>query len=247
MTLIVAAYFALTVRADPANGVLAFLSVANLTQMLPYFAPLAILAAAEVFLMINGEIDLSIGGVIVFAPYLLHQIAIVHLGLVPSLVLALVACGGIGAVNGLLVAVVGVNSFIATLGTLFTFGGLTLVISGAEQLNVPGARGPGNLDTFASMFGGGTYSELLWAFGIVSVMQLALTRRRWGIYTVAVGSNRFAAAAAGVPVRRIPIGNFIVCVTLAGFMGILETVRDQTITPGSDTTAILLTWRSWPR
>jgi ABC-type xylose transport system permease subunit len=59
VTLLVAAYFAVTVRADPAHGVLPFLSIGNLTQMLPYFAPLAILAAGEVFLMINGEIDLS--------------------------------------------------------------------------------------------------------------------------------------------------------------------------------------------
>ena len=42
--------------------------------LLPYFAPFAILAAGEVFLMINGEIDLSIGAVYPFAPFLFYEI-----------------------------------------------------------------------------------------------------------------------------------------------------------------------------
>ncbi len=52
--------------------------------------------------------------------------------------------------------------------------------------------------TFAQIFGGGTYSELFWAIGIVIVLQLVLSFTRWGIYTVAVGGNRLGASEAGV-------------------------------------------------
>ena len=45
----------------------------NFKTLLPYFAPFAILAAGEVFLMINGEIDLSIGAVYLFAPFMFHE------------------------------------------------------------------------------------------------------------------------------------------------------------------------------
>ena len=51
------------------------------------------------------------------------------------------------------------------------------------------------------MFGAGTYSELIWALVIVAIMHVLLVRTRWGVHTVAVGSNRIAAAEAGVRVR----------------------------------------------
>ena len=57
--------------------------------------------------------------------------------------------------------------------------------------------------TFAKIFGGGTYSELIWALVIVVVLQLVLTLTRWGIYTVAVGGNRLGAAEAGIRVRLV--------------------------------------------
>ena len=66
ITIVVAAYFAVTTDA--------FLTWENFKTLLPYFAPFAILAAGEVFLMINGEIDLSIGAVYLFAPFLFYEI-----------------------------------------------------------------------------------------------------------------------------------------------------------------------------
>jgi simple sugar transport system permease protein len=174
-------------------------------------------------------------------PYLFYRLAHAGVPLVPSLLIVLVIAAGLGLVNGFLVAVVGVNSFIATLGTLFTFEGLTLLMTNTQEFITPGTNVLSDrLSTFASVFGGGTYSELGWAVGIVAVMQIVLRMRRWGVYTIAVGSNRLAAAEAGVPVRAVLFGNFVICSTLAGLVGILETVRDQTITPGADTTAILL-------
>ena len=53
-------------------------SSTDIKTLLPYFAPFAILAAGEVFLMINGEIDLSIGGVYLFAPFLYYKLANGH-------------------------------------------------------------------------------------------------------------------------------------------------------------------------
>jgi simple sugar transport system permease protein len=133
--------------------------------------------------------------------------------------------------------VLNVNSFIATLGTLFTLQGLTLIVSHAENLTMPGApttnpnTGQSVSTTFGSVFGAGTYSELVWAIVIVVALQLVLTRTRWGLHTIAVGSNRVASAEAGVKVRLVLIRNFVLCASLAGFVGILEAVRSSTITP----------------
>lgn len=231
VTILLAVYFAVTLPSS-SN----FVSVSNLQNLLPYFAPYAILAAGEVFLMINGEIDLSIGGVYLFAPLMFYEIVHGGIPLLPALVLTIVIAAVIGLVNGIVTAVVGVNSFIATLGTLFTLSGLTLIVSHAEQLTMPGSAvtstATGNhIGTFASIFGAGTYSELIWAIAIVVVLQLALTRTRWGLHTIAAGSNRIAAAEAGVKVRWVLIRNFMVCSACAGLVGVFESMRTQSISP----------------
>jgi simple sugar transport system permease protein len=145
----------------------------------------------------------------------------------------------IGMFNGLAVSVVGISSFVATLGTLFTLDGLTLIISHATQVTTPGTSVV-KVGTFAQIFGGGTYSELFWAVGIVVILQVVLSFTRWGLYTVAVGGNRLGAAEAGVRTRVVLTRNFVLCAGLAGFVGILEAVRAVTTTPDpSGSNAIL--------
>jgi simple sugar transport system permease protein len=245
VTLVVAIYFALNTSS--------FLTTANFKTLLPYFAPFAILGAGEVFVMILGEIDLSIGAMYLFAPYLFYKFnTSVGLPLVPSVIVALIACMAVGAVNGFFVAIVGISSFVTTLGTLFTFEGLTLIISHGEPKETPGAQvhattrqvshvvnghhitlpeQVNHISTFAKIFGGGVYSELIWAVAIVIVLQVVLTFTRWGLYTVAVGSNKLGAAEAGVGVRLVTVRNFILCATTGGLVGILEAVRSGTVQP----------------
>jgi simple sugar transport system permease protein len=239
VTVLLTVYFAVTVSQ--------FFTGTNFQTLLQYFTWLSILAAGEVFLMINGEIDLSIGGVYLFAPLVFYEIVGGGIPLLPALILTIIVCMGVGLVNGIITAVFNVNSFITTLGTLFTLEGLTLIISHAEQLTMPGspttnpATGGTELSTFGSVFGAGTYSELVWALIVIAVMQVALTRTRWGLHTIAVGSNRVAAAEAGVRVRFVLIRNFVVCSTFAGFVGVLEAVRSSSITPDpSASNSILL-------
>lgn len=208
-----------------------FLTVSSIDALLPYFAPFAIMAAGEVFVMINGEIDLSVGAVYLITPFIFYKLNVdVGLPLVPAMIGALIVAMLIGMVNGLAVAVVGISSFVATLGTLFTLGGLTLIISHATQVTTPGTSVV-TVGTFAQIFGAGTYSELFWAVGIVLLLQIVLSLTRWGVYTVAVGGNRLGAAEAGVRTKVVITRNFVLCAGLAGFVGILEAVRVSSATP----------------
>src|SRR5919199_5748152 len=104
ITIIAAIYFALATDR--------FATGDNFKSLLPYFAPVAILAAGEVYLMINGEIDLSIGAVYLFAPFMFYEFHNAGLPLIPALILAMVACMVIGLINGIFTAVIGINSFI---------------------------------------------------------------------------------------------------------------------------------------
>jgi simple sugar transport system permease protein len=208
-----------------------FLTTSSLQALLPFFAPFAIMAAGEVFVMINGEIDLSVGAVYLFTPFIFFKLnASVGLPLIPALIGALLVSCLVGLFNGLVISTVGISSFVTTLGTLFTLDGLTLIISHASQVTAPGTSVV-SVPTFAQIFGGGTYSELFWAIGITIILQVVLSLSRWGIYTVSVGGNRLGAAEAGVRTRRVLTGNFVMCALLAGFVGILEAVRSSSITP----------------
>jgi simple sugar transport system permease protein len=244
VTLLVAIYFSLTTST--------FLTSSSFTTLLPFFAPFAILGAGEVFVMILGEIDLSIGATYLFAPFLYYKLAVAGIPHVPCVLIALAGCMVVGFINGFFTAVVGISSFVTTLGMLFTLEGLTLIISHGEPVGMPGAEVTSttvsvhhvingahivltetvnHVSTFAKVLGEGTYSELIWAIVIVVVGQIVLTFTRWGLYTVAVGSNKLAAAEAGVWVRLVTIRNFILCATAGGFVGILEAVRASSVQP----------------
>jgi simple sugar transport system permease protein len=224
----------------------------NLISLLPYFAPFAILAAGEVMLMVAGEIDLSIGSVFLFAPLMFYQFDLLGLPLVVNLILALACCAVIGLINGFFCEVIGVSSFITTLGMLLGLGGLVLIISNAQPVAMPGAevtsrtvnvtevvngqeitlqQKVNEVGTFAKIFGAGAYSELVWALLVVVAVQVLLTLTRWGTYTIAVGGNRLGASEAGINVRLTVIRNFVLCSLLAGFVGILEATRSSTVTP----------------
>jgi simple sugar transport system permease protein len=244
ITLIVAIYFSLNTSS--------FFTGANFKTLLPYFAPFAILAAGEVFVMILGEIDLSIGATYLFAPFLFYKLANAGFPLVPGVIVALIACMAVGAVNGFFTAIVGINSFVTTLGMLLTFEGLSLIISHGQPVATPGAavtssthnvthvvnghhivlpETVNHIGTFAKIFGGGIYSELIWALAIVVALQVVLTFTRWGLYTVAIGSNKLGAAEAGVKVRLVIIRNFILCSLTSGLVGIFEAVRATSVQP----------------
>src|SRR2546421_11399645 len=79
VTIIVAVYFSVNTST--------FFTGSNFKTLLPYFAPLAILGAGEVFVMILGEIDLSIGAMYMFAPIVFYKFDTAGLGLVPSVIL----------------------------------------------------------------------------------------------------------------------------------------------------------------
>ncbi len=207
-----------------------FFTGSNFKQLLPYFCFLAIMGAGQVFVMTLGEIDLSIGALYLFTPFVYWKLTQAGIPLVPSVVLALVVAAVAGSVNGFFTAYVGIPSFVVTLAMLFFLDGLTLIISHSEQISTPGTSVV-HTGTFASVFGAGTYSELIWALVIVGILQVVLSFTRWGIYTVATGGNRLGAAEAGVRTRLVLVRNFMLCATTAGLAGILEAVRTSSMTP----------------
>ena len=204
-----------------------------------------IIVLTVVMLMINGEFDLSVGAILAMGGYIFGTLSVgdttlfslVRIGapLPPllALVIALAGCAALGAVNGLIVTTARIPSFIATLGTLFIFlwlvslysgnqsfeatreemqrASLYLLVSGRLRDFIDGIAGPlGNLRV-----------SVFWMVALALVMQVVLTRTRFGNQIFAVGGNVQAAKAQGINVRRIKISGFALTGTFAGIAGVV--------------------------
>jgi simple sugar transport system permease protein len=204
----------------------AFLSQGNIRTLSQFAAATAIVAAGLVMVMILGEIDLSVGQAFAFAPIVMY-IAYEQFFLVLPLavVVGLLATAVIGLINGSIRVYFGVPSFVTTLGMFFLLGGLNVILTG-------GFPKPGPEESWLKQaFGAGPWSGILWCAAILLAMHLLLNYTRWGIHTFATGGNFVGAREAGIRVDRIRIGNFMLCSVLAGFAGVLEAMRIDSIDP----------------
>ena len=198
----------------------------NLSQII---APLAIIACGEVFLLICGEMDLSVGFVYGFAPFLMHYlIDFYSVPAIPAMILCLVFGLAFGYINAFITIALGVPSFIATLGTGLVLLGFTLTTSNAYPALIPdSAAGPGHwIGTYA-------WAMITWAIVLVIFFQIVLSRTKWGLHTVAVGGNILGASEAGINVKRIKYGNFMITGTLGAFVGLQVAFQTNSIDPSS--------------
>ena len=212
-----------------------FVEPDNIKNVTESMAPIALIAAGEVMLLICGEIDLAVGRVFALAPAIVWALADPdqhHLPIWIAVILALLVSAGVGLVNGVITTYLRVPSFITTLGMLFFLNGITLNLTDGSQQFMPGGS------TFKNIFGSQPLhynvwlnSEFFWALGIMLAVQFILTWTRWGLHTVATGGNLIGAAESGVNVRGIKIGNFVLANVLAGFAGIVDSTRVTTIVP----------------
>jgi len=213
----------------------AFYSGDNFKNMTETMAPIALIAAGEVMLLICREIDLSVGRVYALAPAIVYVVSSEEQYGLPISIGVIAALGFsclVGLTNGVVTTVFGVPSFITTLGMLFLLNGITLHLLEGTQVFMPGG------DLFQDIFGSQPFeyvlyfnSEFWWALGIVLFLQFVLTWTRWGLHTIATGGNPIGAAEAGVNIRAIKIGNFVLANLLAGFAGIMDSTRITTIVP----------------
>jgi len=210
-----------------ANGRSVFFTHAALVNLSVVAAPIMIIAYGEVLLLICGEIDLSVGFIYVFAPYVMYFF--VQYYDVPSvlgLILAvLVVGGGVGWLNGFLTVTLRLPSFITTLGTGFVLSGLSLTLAHGEQAPIPPS-----LVGFGKWIGSQlNFADICWAVILLLVFHVLLRNTRWGLHTIAVGGNALGAREAGVNINRIKYGNFMLTGLLGAFTGVMIAFQSNVI------------------
>ena len=212
-----------------------FYSVANIIVMVQYIAPIMVIGAGEVLMLVLAEIDLSAGQVYLTSPWFTYWFWSSGVPLGFAIVLALALSAAIGLINGLLTVRLRVPSLVVTLGTNYALFGLVLVASNYTQETMPGTSG-----TFGIVFGIGAWATILWSLGMTVAIWVLLKRTRFGLHTTAAGGNLLGAAEAGIRVWRVKIWCFVIIALASGYMGILDGIRIGSMNPGNTGLDIVL-------
>ena len=216
-----------------------FLSLSNISNILAFSVELGLIALAMTLLMTSGEFDLSVGSVFGLSAVIMWTVfnrggLPLELGFACAMSLAL--C--IGFVNGWFVTKLKIPSFLVTLGMLLLARGTALFITdgfpqgtwqAGDSLFAKILVGEFHLGSFR------VYMSLFWfalaAFG----MHYLLTRTKAGNWMQATGGNPGAARNRGVNVDGTRIALFMLSAVIAGFAGVISSIRTATANPNSGT------------
>jgi ribose transport system permease protein len=198
-----------------------FLTQGNLTSVAQQTAVINIMALGMTLVIITGGIDLSVGSILAIAG-LFGTTAMKNGYSIPFAIVIGVLVGLLcGVVNGLGVAVLKINPFIVTLGTMGIFRGLALVSSNGLPVHQvpPGFAflGEGNILGIPTV----VYILLLCAV----LMHFLLENTKLGRYAFAIGSNSAAAYYAGVPIKFHLTMVYAILGLLSGLAGMIEASR----------------------
>jgi ribose transport system permease protein len=221
-------FLGLTVQTDN------FLSADNLRNILDQQSTVLIVAAFATLVLIAGGFDVSLSAIYVLSPLVALRVEN-STGSVALTLLAGVATGLLcGLVNGLVVSIGRINSFIATLATSFIFFGFAYLVSGSSIMR------PSDLairEIAATRWLGVTTATWLSLVAVV-IAWVLLERSRFGRYVFAAGGNAEAARLAGVPVERVQAMTFALAGLAAGLAGTLNAARTLTAQAADDFTLV---------
>ena len=205
-----------------------FLSPLNLTNILVQSSIMAVIAIGMTFVIIGGGFDLSIGSTVALAGCIAAMM-IVKFGVAVGVLAGIAAGGAVGLANGVIIAKLGVNPFITTLGTMVLVRGVVYLITGGAPVGDEGL--PAAFIAFGSArFLGIHYLVWVPAF-LLLVLSVVLQATPYGRRVYATGGNREAAYLSGVPVERIIASTYAWCGVLAGVAGVMLAARLQSGQP----------------
>jgi len=198
-----------------------FMSVANFMNVLQQVAVIAIAAFGMTWVILLGEIDLSIGSIIAVAGMVGAQCFAYGMGFAPALVLTLLAGALMGFINGALTAKLLLPSFIVTVATMGIYRGLV-------SLPTNGAPAMITNDTWTAI-GGENFLGLpiiIWIVVVLFVVNhVLLSKTTFGRRAYLTGGNREAALYSGIKVDRLKISIFMISGVMAAVSGVLLSSR----------------------
>ena len=203
-----------------------FLTVDNMQNLFLQISIQGIISFGMTFTLIAGEFDMSVGSNLTLCGILFAQM-LSYTSLWLAIIVVLLVAALLGLINGFLVAKLGVCSFIGTLGTMYAYKGLALIISQGQP--VP-ARTEEVIQISNMQVGGLSIFPIIFIIvGVISAYVLMKTQFGRNIY--AVGGNAEVANNSGISVVFYKTMSFVIVGVSAGLAGILLTMRLQSATP----------------
>lgn len=197
------------------------MTLINFMNILQQVAVIAIAAFGMTWVILLGEIDLSVGSIIAVAGMVGAQCFAFGMGFVPAIALTLLAGALMGMLNGVLTAKLLLPSFIVTVATMGIYRGMV-------SLPTNGAPAMIENETWTAI---GTESFLglpiiIWVVAVLFVVnQIALSKTSFGRRAYLTGGNREAAVYSGIKVDRLKILIFMISGVMAAISGILLSSR----------------------
>jgi len=204
-----------------------FLSTTNLLNVGRQISLIGIMAVGMTFVLVAGEIDLSIGSIYALSGLATGAMIVLGWSLVPAVILGLMIGAAAGLINGLLSTYGRLPSLIATLGMMSIIRGTALLMTDGQPVtvNVRNGAQESTFDAFAAMGQGylfGVVPMQLVFFALVAVVGwMVLSRTGFGFRLFAVGGSVKAARVSGIHIETTKIWSFVIMGLLAAFAGIL--------------------------
>lgn len=205
-----------------------FLSPFNLTNILVQSSIMAVIAMGMTFVIVGGGFDLSVGSTAALSGCVAAMLMPAG-GLAVGVLGGVAAGAAVGLANGFVIAMLGVNPFITTLGTMVLVRGVVFIITGGAPIGDEGL--PPAFIAFGSqrLFG---VHYLVWVPAVLlAVLSFIMRSTPYGRRVYATGGGREAAFLSGVPVRRVIASTYVWCGALAGLAGVMLAARLQSGQP----------------
>lgn len=235
VALVILAFCALAAVSDPG-----FLSIATLTDLLRGGIVLGIFAVGALIVLISGGIDVSFTAVAAFTMYVTAMVLNAAMPWMPwwgALLMGMGVGACLGAINGVLIAFMGLPTLIVTLGTLSIFRGFMLTFIGQKQITTlpPGMREFGRMMLVRGENADGSFYSLHAAF-LVTVGAIVLTwailhRTMLGRQIFAIGGSVESARRIGINVRGVQFFVYVYVGVLAGLAGIIHSSLARVANP----------------
>jgi ribose transport system permease protein len=201
-----------------------FVSIANLTNVITRSAFIAIIALGATYVISSGGLDLSVGSMVAFVASLMilfmnsGVIADPMMMLITAMLVALGLGAACGLANGLITTVGKIEPFIATLGTMGIFRGLTTWLSQGGSITL---RDRELQQLYRPVYFGDVFGvpiPIIVIFVTAALAAFVLYRTRYGRHVIAVGSNEEVARYSGISVQKVRTIAYVVqglCVAVA--------------------------------
>jgi ribose transport system permease protein len=208
-----------------------FLDPGNLTDILRQVSVTGIIALAMTFVILTAGIDLSVGSTLALATSIVAMaLTRPNANIWTPILLALIACAAVGAINGACVALLKVQPFVVTLATMIGIRGLAKWLTGNANIDI--GFGHDVAARFAELLR--TKTVVIGTWVVMAIVFWVLLRRTvFGRQVRAVGDNELAARYAGLPIRSIKIWVYTLAGLSSGIAGVLYAAQNHQGNPNA--------------